>query len=176
MNRIPTACWPTFLLFCAIFTACCTTVNAQDDEFLDEGLTPELVEQYEQKLNAILKTRTDQERLFIAQLVANARTGTVPLKLISTSFQWVRENRPQANYPFIYFEKVLRLQADRIGVVDAIPPFDFEAFRSAGQRTPGQQLNAGQRTDVQELTLLSAARSRIASLFRRLPTLLTGAE
>lgn len=155
---------------------CCAVSNALDDNFLDEELTPELVEQYEQKLNAILKTRTDQEKVFIAQLVANVRTGAVPLKLISTSFRWVQENRPQANYPFIYFEKVLRLQADKIGVVAAIPPFDFEAFRSAGQRKPGQQLDAGRRTDEQELTLLSAARSRIANLFRRLPTVLTGSE
>jgi hypothetical protein len=164
MNRIPTACWPVFLLFCVMSLTCCAVSNALDDNFLDEELTPELVEQYEQKLNAILKTRTDQEKVFIAQLVANVRTGAVPLKLISTSFRWVQENRPQANYPFIYFEKVLRLQAAKLELEDA------------GQRKPGQQLDAGRRTDEQELTLLSAARSRIANLFRRLPTVLTGAE
>lgn len=176
MNPIQSACWPVFLLCYVLFTACCATANSQDADFLEEELTPALVEQYEQKLNAILKTRTDQERLFVAQLVANVRTGAIPLKLVSTSFQWVRENRPLANYPFIYFEKVLRLQADKIGVVDAVPPFDFEAFRSAGQRARGQQLDAGQKTETQELTLLSAARSRIANLFRRLPSVLTGAE
>ncbi len=176
MNRIQTVCLLALLWCCTIFVGYGNQANAQDADFLDEELTPELVEQYEQKLNAILKTRSDQERLFIAQLVANVRTGTVPLTLVSTSFQWVRENRPLTKYPFIYFEKVLRLQADRIGVVAAIPPFDFEGFRSAGQRLPGQQLDAGQRTDVQENTLFSAARSRIANLIRRFPSVLLGGE
>lgn len=176
MNRIRTACLFICLSCCTIFAGYGENANAQDADFLDEELTPELVEQYEQKLNAILKTRSDQERLFIAQLVANVRAGTVPLKLVSTSFQWVRENRPLANYPFVYFEKVLRLQADRIGVAAAIPPFDFEEFRSAGQRLPGQQLDAGRQTDVQENTLFSAARSRIANLIRRFPSVLIGGE
>ena len=165
-----------FLLCWAIFAGCSEKANAQEADFLDEELSPELVEQYEEKLNAILRTRSDQERLFIAQLVANVRAGSVPIKLISTSFQWVRVNRPNANYPFVYFEKVLRLQAERIGVEGAIPPFDFEAFRSAGQRLPGQQLDAGQLTDVQEATLFSAFRSRIANLFRSFPSVLTGTE
>ena len=176
MKRIQTTCSLFLLSCCVMFAVSVGTVNAQDNDFLDEDLTPELVEQYEQKLNAILRTRTDQEKLFIAQLVANVRTGAVPLKLVSTSFQWVRQNRPQASYPFIYFEKVLRLQADKIGVVESIPPFDFEAFRSAGQREPGQQLNAGQKTDVQENTLLGAARSRFTKLFRSFPSVLTGAD
>jgi len=176
MNRVQIFCLPMFLLVCAIFNSCGESVNAQEGDFLEQELTPELVEQYEQKLNAILRTRSDQERVFIAQLVANVRSGTVPIKLVSTSFRWVQENRPLSNYPFIYFEKVLRLQADRIGVVDAIPPFDFEEFRSSGQRLPGQQLNAGQETEIQEQTLFSAARSRVANLFRRFPSVLTGAE
>ena len=142
---------------------------AQETDFLDQELTPELIEQYELKLNAILKTRTDQEKLFIAQLVDNMQQGTVPIKLVSTSFKWVQQKRPLSNYPFIYFEKVLRLQADRIGVADAIPPFDFEEFRSAGQREPGQQLDGGQLTEEQDRSLFETARTRIARLFRRIP-------
>jgi len=176
MIRIQTFCWLVTLLCWSIFAACGGPANAQEADFLDEELTPELVEQYEDKLNAILRTRSDQERLFVAQLVANVRVGSVPIRLISTSFQWVRKNRPFANYPFIYFERVLRLQAEQIGVADAIPPFDFEAFRSAGQRTPGQQLDAGQLTDVQEATLFSAFRSRVANLFRSFPSVLLGTE
>jgi len=176
MNCFQAYCLPMFLLVCVIFTSCGVTANAQEGDFLDEELTPELVEQYEQKLNAILKTRADQERVFIAQLVANVQAGAVPIKLVSTSFRWVQQNRPLSNYPFIYFEKVLRLQAGKIGVADAIPSFDFEEFRSAGQRRPGQQLNAGQETEIQEQTLFSAARSRVANLFRSFPSVLTGAE
>lgn len=176
MIRIQTFCWLVVLLCGAFFAACGGQLNAQDADFLDEELTPELVEQYEEKLNAILRTRSDQERLFVAQLVANVRAGSVPIRLISTSFQWVRQNRPVANYPFIYFERVLRLQAEQIGVAAAIPPFDFEAFRSAGQRLPGQQLDAGQRTDVQDAALFSAFRNRVASLFRSFPRVLLGTE
>ncbi len=169
MNRFQTIWLPIFLAWCAVAGPPLATSNAQDANFLDQELTPELIEQYELKLNAILKTRTDQEKVFIAQLVANMKTGAVPIKLVSTSFKWVQQNRPKSNYPFIYFEKVLRLQADKIGVADAIPPFDFEVFRSSGQRELGQQLDAGQQTDLQNQSLFETARTRIGRLFRRFP-------
>lgn len=169
--RLQTVWLPTISTWCAIAALSLAAIHAQAQEvdFLDQELTPELIEQYELKLNAILKTRTDQEKVFIAQLVANMQSGAVPIKLVSTSFKWVQQNRPQSNYPFIYFEKVLRLQADKIEVADAIPPFDFEVFRSSGQREPGQQLDAGQQTNQQDQSLFETARTRIARLFRRLP-------
>ena len=169
MNCFRINWFPVLVLSCCLLSIGAGSTIAQESTFLDQELTPELIEDYELKLNAILKTRTDQEKLFVAQLVGNMQQGTVPIKLVSTSYTWVQKNRPLSNYPFIYFEKVLRLQADRIGVAEAIPPFDFEEFRSAGQREPGQQLDAGQKTALQEESLLETARSRIARLFRGLP-------
>ena len=169
MNRVQLFRLPLILLCCFLPAACVTPAGAQESVFLDEELTPELAEQFEMQLNAVLKTRTDQEKAFITQLVANTQQGAVPIKLITTSFRWVQESRPNSNYPFIYFERVLRLQADKIGVADAIPPFDFDLFRSAGQQEPGQQLNAGRLTDQQRQSLLETARSRFSGVFRRVP-------
>ena len=80
--------WLSIVIWCcAGMMAYDRAAVAQETDFLDQELTPELIEQYELKLNAILKTRTDQEKLFIAQLVDNMQQGTVPIKLVSTAQQ-----------------------------------------------------------------------------------------
>jgi len=74
-------------------------------------------------------TRREEERQFIAILVAEVRAGILPSKFIQTSFRWVQNNRPNTKLPFIYFERVLRLQATQAGIADVIPPFDFDIYR-----------------------------------------------
>lgn len=102
-------------------------VNAQT--FAPESFTDQRFLQYEQKLNAILKTRRDEERKFVKDIVLNVRAGKMPSKLIQTSFKWVQNKRPKTNFPFIYFERVLRLQASRAGIPTAVPAFDFGIYR-----------------------------------------------
>jgi len=120
---------------CIFFAFCCFAFfmpgekQAFSQTFEPENFTDQRFLQYEQQLNAILKTRREEERQFINQLVTRVREGKLPSKLIQTSFRWVQKKRPQTNFPFIYFEKVLRLQADRAGIVDTIPPYDFEIYR-----------------------------------------------
>ena len=105
-------------------------------------------EEYERQLNAILKTRRDEEKLFIAMVVGQVRAGKIPTKLVSTSFDWVNKKRPGTKYPFIYFEKVLRLQAQQLKIEDQVPPFDFSIYRnSVGQLDNGSRTSAGQATD-----------------------------
>jgi hypothetical protein len=89
---------------------------------------------YEAKLNAILKTRRDEEKQFVSEVVDGIEQGTIPEKLVETSFKWVGNKRPDTNYPFIYFERVLRLQAKKINV--QIPEFDYSIYRQqpAGRR------------------------------------------
>lgn len=102
-------------------------INAQT--FAPENFTDARFLQYEQQLNAILKTRRTEERKFISDIVANVRAGKLPSKLIQTSFRWVQKKRPTTNFPFIYFERVLRLQATKAGIPDTVPPYDFAIYR-----------------------------------------------
>ena len=129
----------------------------QADDFDPEKFNPAQFEEYERQLNAILKTRRDEEKEFVAQVVAQVRIGKTPAKLVQTSYQWVRNKRPDTDYPFIYFEKVLRLQAIAIKVQAEVPAFDYSIYGSAGQRSIGQQLNAGQRTGLQESSMIRSA-------------------
>jgi hypothetical protein len=121
-----------FLPMFTCFVAVCLGFgipNAKAQTFTPENFTDTRFLQYEQQLNAILKTRRDEERKFISDLVKNVREGKLPSKLIQTSFKWVQKKRPKTNFPFIYFEKVLRIQATKAGIPGTIPPYDFSIYR-----------------------------------------------
>lgn len=102
--------------------------------------------EYERQLNAILKTRRDEEKRFVEQVVRQVRLGNIPSKLVSTSFGWVRNKRPGTKYPFIYFERVLRLQAQSANLGNQIPAFDMSIYSSPGQNQFRQSVSAGQRS------------------------------
>ena len=121
--------------------------------------------EYERKLNAILKTRFDAEKKFVADVVDQVELEKIPSKLVSTSFDWVRKKRPTTNYPFVYFERVLRLQAERVGLEDEIPPFDYNTYRSISQQDPGEdkreKTSAGQTTLSRIREFFSAGTRRL---------------
>lgn len=96
--------------------------------FAPENFSDQRFEKYEQQLNAILLTRRVEEREFISIVVGQVRAGILPSKFVQTSFRWVQNNRPHTNFPFIYFERVLRLQANQAGIAQVIPPFDFDIY------------------------------------------------
>lgn len=121
--------------------------RSASSRFSDEARFTE----YERQLNAILKTRRDEERIFIGEVVQQVRDGKIPTKLVSTSFDWVRKKRPGTKYPFIYFEKVLRLQAQQLKIADEVPSFDFGIYRrSVGQLDASSRTTAGQKSDVRK--------------------------
>lgn len=122
--------------------------SAAADDFLPESFSTAQFAEYERQLNALLKTRSDEEKKFVSEVVAQVQMGRIPSKLVSTSYQWGRKNRPRTNYPFVYFERVLRIQAKALELEDEIPPFDYSIYKSAGQRTDGQNASAGQRTQA----------------------------
>ncbi len=105
------------------------TQTSQSQTFTPENFTDQRFAQYEQQLNAILKTRRNEERKFVSDIVANVRAGELPSKLIQTSFKWVQKKRPHTNFPFIYFEKVLRIQATKAGIASTVPEYDFGIYR-----------------------------------------------
>lgn len=86
-------------------------------------------EDYEQRLNAILKTRRDEEREFVERVVNKVKDGSIPERLVETSFKWVQNKRPNTNYPFVYFERVLRIQAKRLELERHIPAFDYDIYK-----------------------------------------------
>ena len=104
------------------------TTVAQSDVPEDSSAVRTQFIEFERQLNAILKTRRDEEKEFVGQVVNQIRLGAIPSKLVTTSFKWTRNKRPNTKYPFIYFERVLRLQAERLGMEDEIPPFDFSIY------------------------------------------------
>ncbi len=96
--------------------------------FQPEKLTEAQYAEYEKQLNAILKTRLDEEKEFVGQVVDKVRASEIPAKLVVSSWQWARNHRPDTKYPFVYFEQVLRLQATRIGLGEEVPPFDYGIY------------------------------------------------
>ena len=106
--------------------------------------------EFERQLNAMLKTRRDEEKEFIGLVVNQIRLGRIPSKLVSTSFEWVRNKRPTTKYPFVYFERVLRLQAERLGLENEIPPFDFSVYSQTNvpQSTASREAGVTPRSDT----------------------------
>ena len=115
------------------------SVNQSADQFSDTRLR-----EYERQLNAVLKTRRDEEKLFIKQLVAQIGVGGVSTELVQTSFKWVRNRRPDTPFPFLYFERVLRIIAKQNGVAANIPPYDSTII---GQLNQPQQDTSGTDTN-----------------------------
>lgn len=111
--------------------------------------------EFERRLNAILKTRRDEEKEFVGLVIEKVKADKLPIKLIDTSFEWVRNKRPDTEYPFYYFERVLRLEATKLGLEKEVPPFDYSKVGVSGIREPGHQLNAAYPTERQRASLLS---------------------
>jgi protease II len=126
------------------------------DDYFDE---------YERRLNAILKTRRDEEKIFVEKVVEKLKQDKLPIKLVDSSFEWVRNRRPDTDYPFYYFERVLRLEAAKLNLLDEVPPFDYSKVQVTGIRAPGQQLNASHPTERQRESLFSRF-FRFPGLFR----------
>jgi hypothetical protein len=96
------------------------TTNTGTSEPLDDAFFV----QYETQLNAILKTRLDEEKEFVKEIVDQVKAENLSTRLINTSFKWVRNKRPNVKNSFVYFERVLRILAKSQGVSEFIPAFD----------------------------------------------------
>jgi len=103
------------------------------------------LQEYERQLNAVLKTRRDEERQFVKALVAQIAVGGVSTELVQTSFKWVRNKRPETPFPFLYFERVLRIIAQQNGVAANIPPFNDSVI---GQPNPANQDSGNTATNT----------------------------
>jgi len=92
--------------------------------------------EYEELLNGILRTRRDEEKAFVAAVLDRVQDGSIPERLVETSYKWVLNKRPNTNYPFVYFERVIRIQATQLELNQFIPEFDYEVYQTPIPRTP----------------------------------------
>ena len=116
-------------------------IDQSGDQFSSARL-----QEYERQLNAVLKTRRTEERQFIKALVGKIGTGEVSTEVVQTSFKWVRKKRPETPFPFLYFERVLRIIATQQGTGEAIPPFNTSVI---GQPNPPNQDTSNTDTNSQ---------------------------
>ena len=110
------------------------------DLSLDEIITKleETWKEYAKQLQAVVKARLLEEREFVAQVALLVQQKKLPKSLVDSSWLWVRSNRPYTNSPFVYFERVLRLQATKAGF--RVPPFDARIYSlSRAERLRKQQ-------------------------------------
>ncbi len=85
--------------------------------------------QYESQLQAVLKTRFPEEKNFVGSIVYLVQVEKIPKNIVDSAWLWVRKNRPTTKYPFVYFERVLRLEADKLKI--HIPEFDRDMYSRA---------------------------------------------
>ncbi len=94
---------------------------------------------YERQLQAVLRTRLLEEREFVARLVVLVQSEQIPKSLVDSAWLWVRNNRAGATYPFVYFERIIRLQSERTRI--PLPAFDRSVFGNREARN--RSLEAG---------------------------------
>jgi hypothetical protein len=125
-------CWLVLLMLAALLTGQASKLQAQEltttsSETDSEDEVELRFRDYEAKIQALLKTRLNEEKAFVTLVMEKVRAGEIPEKMVETSYKWVLNKHPDTNYPFIYFERVLRIQGDKVGI--EIPPFDYEVYR-----------------------------------------------
>ena len=82
--------------------------------------------QLERQLNAILRTRLTEEKLFVAAVVKHVGERKIPRSLVNASFKYVLKKRYAEEYRFVYFVRVIQFLGNRERV--AIPAFDFSVY------------------------------------------------
>ncbi len=83
-------------------------------------------EAYGAQLDSLVRARLDEEREFLDEIVELVRVGTLPKSVVDRAWLWVRSKRAYANYPFPYFEQVLRMQTERLDI--ELPEFDRSIY------------------------------------------------
>ncbi len=139
-----TGCW---IVFATLFTGSLpgqdtetpSTQRTKTEDLLKQEkelrqLLTEPFLQYEQLLQAVNKTRFPEEKNFVLEVAVDVQEKRIPKTAVDAAWLWVRKKRPTTNYPFVYFERILRLEGERVGF--EVPPFDqniYSRFRFGTQ-------------------------------------------
>jgi hypothetical protein len=89
------------------------------------------LEEFEVKINAILRTRLDEEKAYVHEVLSFVRLGKLPRTLVEKALVWVRENCEDDDYLFVYFEQVLRRQALRLRF--DVPRFNYDVYDASNR-------------------------------------------
>ena len=79
-----------------------------------------LVADLEQQLMAGLNIRREEEKKFVNAVISLVEAKRIPVSLVKSVFHWSRRKNPKVPYP--YFERAMRLTAEKINVVIVVPP------------------------------------------------------
>lgn len=79
-----------------------------------------IVADLEQQLLAGLKIRREQEQKFIAAVINLVEEKRLPVSLVKSIFHWSRRKNPKV--PFPYFERGMRITAEKVGVQIVVDP------------------------------------------------------
>lgn len=63
-----------------------------------------------------LRARTDTERYYVEEVVRFVHEGKLPVKLVDSTFLWVRKNKANNNYPIFYFKRILEYRAKTLNL------------------------------------------------------------
>ena len=88
-------------------------------------------QKYETQLNAVLRTRFDEEKAYVHQVIGLVQQGKLPRKLVDKALLWVRKHHGSDNHSFVYFERVLRLQATTLRF--QVPAFNYDIYDAANR-------------------------------------------
>lgn len=104
-------------LFAAVTTFSPGSAFAQDGLDFNEAermMSFNTVELKEQ-LYFGLRTFLPEQQAFVDEVVARVETGELPRSMVNVVFVWSRKRKP--NLPYPYFEIVMRLLAEKRGVI-----------------------------------------------------------
>ena len=109
------------VVFVVYFAA---TVALAQDPAATEPLATEpqgglIVADLEQQLTSGLKIRLEEEQKFVDAVIVLVEQKRLPVSLVKSAFHWSRRKNPKVPYP--YFERAMRLTAEKIGVAIVVP-------------------------------------------------------
>jgi hypothetical protein len=107
-----------------VLTLLVANIAVAQDAGVTEPLATEagggiIVADLEQQLTAGLKLRRDQEKAFVDAVISHVEQKRLPVSLVKSVFHWSRRKNPKVPYP--YFERAMRLTAEKIGVEIVVP-------------------------------------------------------
>ncbi len=68
------------------------------------------------QLASVLKARRPEEFRFLDTVIEMVDANQLPRDLVVSTFLWVRKNKSKTKAPFVYFERALRIRAEKAGI------------------------------------------------------------
>ncbi|MCH7728856.1 MAG: hypothetical protein IH991_20575 [Planctomycetes bacterium] len=103
----------------AFLNPLCASVQSQAaivDDNIDPSVARVVVANLKDQLNVGLRARRPEEFRFIANIVQMTQQGRLPIKLVLSTFHYVRTKKKDEKFPFVIFERALRIRAAKIGI------------------------------------------------------------